>query len=152
MASLIGLNGIRALRNGLVKTSRNSITSRTINMSSKPKQASNGTPTTCSKNNTSVDQSKNWISWGFDEDCKFLDRITSHATFFITISVCIVGGGFVIAYSPDPGMNEWSQREAYLQLRYKEENGLPPIDINYVDPAKITLPTDEELGDTEIII
>lgn len=43
-------------------------------------------------------------------------------------------------------------REAYLQLHRREKLGLPLVDKNLIDPAKIELPSDEELGDTEIII
>lgn len=49
-------------------------------------------------------------------------------------------------------MLDWAQREAYLQLRHREAEGLPLIDPNLVDPEKIELPDDEELGKTEIII
>lgn len=151
MANLISSSAIRVLKNSLTTTSRISILSKSINTSSKSKQASSES-SVCSTNNLNKKKLKNWLSWGFDEDDKFLDRVTTHVTFFVTVSLCLVGGSFIIAYLPDPGMNEWAQREAYLQLRTKEKLGLPPIDINYIDPAKINLPTDEELGDTEIII
>ena len=51
-------------------------------------------------------------------------------------------------------MVSWTQREAYLELARREANGLPLIDPNLVPPEKMKkyLPTDEELGDTEIII
>jgi NADH dehydrogenase (ubiquinone) 1 beta subcomplex subunit 11 len=49
-------------------------------------------------------------------------------------------------------MNDWSQREAFLELRRREAAGLPLIDCNLVEPSKISLPSDEELGTTEIII
>lgn len=57
-----------------------------------------------------------------------------------------------MAYLPDVKGKDWAQREAYLQLRYREEHGLLPIDPNVIDPSKVVLPTDEELGDTDIII
>uniref|UniRef100_A0A7R9I294 NADH dehydrogenase [ubiquinone] 1 beta subcomplex subunit 11, mitochondrial n=1 Tax=Timema bartmani TaxID=61472 RepID=A0A7R9I294_9NEOP len=59
---------------------------------------------------------------------------------------------FIFAYVPDFQLRDWAQREAFLELRRREQLGLPPIDRNLIDPEKITLPTDEELGDTEIII
>jgi hypothetical protein len=37
-----------------------------------------------------------------------------------------------------------------LLLREREAAGIFPIDKNFVDPAKLELPTDEELGDTPI--
>jgi len=41
-----------------------------------------------------------------------------------------------------------------LELARREANGLPLIDPNLVPPEKLLpyLPTDEELGDTEVII
>jgi len=49
-------------------------------------------------------------------------------------------------------LKDWAQREAYLTLRHREAAGLPLIDMNYVDVSSISLPSEEELGDTEIII
>lgn len=49
-------------------------------------------------------------------------------------------------------MLDWAQREGYLQLRRREELGLPVIDPNLVDISKFELPSDEELARTEIII
>ena len=49
-------------------------------------------------------------------------------------------------------MRDWAHREAYLQLAAREKAGMPLIDKNHVDPEKITLPSDEELDDFEIII
>jgi hypothetical protein len=47
---------------------------------------------------------------------------------------------------------DWAHREAMLLLREREAAGVTLIDKNFVDPAKLELPTDEELGDTEIIV
>jgi len=49
-------------------------------------------------------------------------------------------------------MSDWTQREAFLELRRREAAGLPLIDCNYIEASKITLPSDEELGSTEVII
>ena len=46
----------------------------------------------------------------------------------------------------------WEKREALLEIARREKLGLPLIDPNFVDPSKIHLPTDEELGDFDIII
>lgn len=43
-------------------------------------------------------------------------------------------------------LEDWSLREAFLELDRREALGLPLIDPNLVDPSKIQLPTDEELG------
>ena len=45
---------------------------------------------------------------------------------------------------------DWSIREAYLELERREQLGLPLIDPNLVDPAKLDLPTDEELGSYQV--
>ena len=45
---------------------------------------------------------------------------------------------------------DWSHREAMILLRERENAGIFPIDKNFVDPAQLELPTDDELGDTEI--
>ncbi|XP_020296473.1 NADH dehydrogenase [ubiquinone] 1 beta subcomplex subunit 11, mitochondrial [Pseudomyrmex gracilis] len=114
------------------------------------------TPRYNSEGNTQGTQGTNkkrkWVSYGFDKTDEALDRHSMHQIFFVAITLVMVLGGTIMAYAPDPAGKDWSQREAYLRLRYREENGLPLIDPNLIDPAKITLPSDEELGDTEIII
>ena len=37
-----------------------------------------------------------------------------------------------------------------LIIRERETSGVPLIEKNFVDPAKLELPTDEELGETPI--
>ncbi|XP_034179935.1 NADH dehydrogenase [ubiquinone] 1 beta subcomplex subunit NP15.6 [Osmia lignaria lignaria] len=95
---------------------------------------------------------RTWRSYGFDFEDEKLDRHFMHQTLFVVISICFVGGSFIIAYMPDHKLKDWAQREAYIQLRYREENGLPLIDPNVVDPSKFTLPSEEELDDMEIVI
>lgn len=95
---------------------------------------------------------KPWVSFGFDRDDQQADRQTAHICFFVTVSLCMVFGVLGMGYIPDPLLRDWAQREAYIQLRYREENGLPLIDPNLIDPAKIKLPSEEELGYTEIIV
>lgn len=95
---------------------------------------------------------KNWMSYGFDNKSKSKDRLVTHLIFFVTVSMTLVGCSFYVAYLPDYSLQDWAQREAYLELRRREKAGLPLIDPNLIDPSKINLPSDEELGDTEIII
>jgi len=95
---------------------------------------------------------KKWVSYGFSEENEEEDRHTLHVTMFVLVTIVFVFGFTVMAYLPDVRGRDWAQREAYLQLRYREEHGLPLIDRNLIDPSKIILPSDEELGDTEIII
>lgn len=56
------------------------------------------------------------------------------------------------AYLPDFNLRDWSVREALIELRRREAAGLPLIDANLIPPERIVLPSDEELGDTEIVI
>jgi len=95
---------------------------------------------------------KNWISYGFDFNSKTNDRAYVNAIFFAAISLCMVGGGFSMAYAPDFPLRDWSVREAFLELRRREAAGKPLIDPNFISPEKIILPSDEDLGATEIII
>ncbi|XP_042891336.1 NADH dehydrogenase [ubiquinone] 1 beta subcomplex subunit 11, mitochondrial-like [Penaeus japonicus] len=95
---------------------------------------------------------KNWISWGFSYESETKDNTVMHLTFFCSVTLCLVFGGFIWAYMPDYRMIDWAQREGYLELRRREAEGLPLIDPNLVSIDKVQLPEDEELGDTEIII
>lgn len=99
-----------------------------------------------------VRKSKNWVSYGFSRTDKEEDRQYTRATYFMGISVAICGTIFVWSYLPDRQMLEWSQREAYIVLREREAAGLEPIAPDYTDPSTVVLPSDEELGDAEIII
>lgn len=99
-----------------------------------------------------VRKSKNWVSYGFDQRDRSWDRQVMRGQMFAGVTVCLVFGGFLLAYSPDLRNVEWARREAYLTLRERERLGLPPISADYHDPRTIKLPTDEELGDRDIII
>lgn len=105
------------------------------------------------KDETAVPQKKKFFyDYGFggkteDEEYNYI-----HSHFFLYISIVCVGTGFFIYYRPDVNLKDWAQREAFLELRRREALGLPLIDPNYVDPSTVNLPSDEELGDTEIII
>lgn len=99
-----------------------------------------------------VKKSKNWVYWGFDTKDKKGDENAMHATFFFTVTLCLVFGSFIYFYQPDFLLRDWAQREAFLELRRREAAGDDLISPNYVDPSLIDLPSDEELGSTEIII
>lgn len=99
-----------------------------------------------------VKKSKTWVSYGFDYHDKEWDRQVMRGLMFMTVTICLVTGGFFWSYLPDLKLLEWSQREAYLVLRSREQAGLPPISPDLVDPDTVILPTEEELGDTDIII
>lgn len=95
---------------------------------------------------------KNWVSYGFDFKDQAEDKRATHSIFFFAITVCVIFGGFIWAYIPDYQLRDWAQREAFLELRRREKAGLPLVDANLIDPAKVQLPDDEDLGETEIII
>lgn len=95
---------------------------------------------------------KNWVSYGFDYKDEADDKSSMKASFFFSVTLCLVWGTFVWSYLPDTMGRDWAQREGYLELRRREAAGLEPILCDYVDPKTIELPSDEELGDTEIII
>lgn len=95
---------------------------------------------------------ENWVSYGFDYENKQEDTNVHNASFFFSVTLVLVFGGFSWAYSPDVHMRDWAQREAFLELRRREKSGQPPIDPNYVNPKKVKLPSDAELCDAEIII
>lgn len=97
-------------------------------------------------------ENKTWISYGFSTTDKIFDRQKFHLGMFSCFTVFICFGFFFFAYAPDTGHIEWSHREGYIVLRERELAGKNPIDPWYVDPATVELPTDEELGDTEIIL
>lgn len=96
--------------------------------------------------------SKNWVSYGFEVKSEADDRQAMHSIFFASVTICLVFGGFYLTYLPKFNLSDWAQREAFIELKRREDAGLPLIDPNLIDPAKISLPTDEELGEQEIII
>lgn len=93
---------------------------------------------------------KNWVSYGFDEKCQTDDYNAHHGTFFFSVSLCLVFGGFCWAYAPDIHMRDWAQREAFLQLHLREKGKKPLISPNYVESVKI--PSEKDICDMEIII
>ncbi|CAG9865134.1 unnamed protein product [Phyllotreta striolata] len=97
-------------------------------------------------------EEKNWMSYGFDHYNKDDDRRAMHSVTFASITLCLVLGGFYFAYMPDVNLNDWAQREAYLELHRREAQGISPINPNYIDPKRINLPSDSELEGVEIII
>lgn len=148
MAGLINLRALQGLRKSVSLLTQKPTLYRSIGMSSKK----NDTQVAETSSSECQPVKKNWVSWGFDKEDERIDRHAVHQTMFITITLCLVFGAYYCAFMPNPHMSDWAQREGYLELRRREELGLPPIDKDYFDPETIILPTDEELGDTEIII
>ncbi len=151
MSLLLRLNRISKLRNVAAISQSNS---RLV--STTPKKSD--TATVVPKDKVAeepidfTDHEKNWVTWGWDLNNKQDDRDGMNSSFFFSVTIGLVCSGFYLAYTPDNFRKDWAQREAFLLLREREAAGLPAIDPNYVDPAQMILPSDEELGDEEIII
>jgi len=92
------------------------------------------------------------MSFGYSLVDRDEDEWANHLMMFSLITVLMCWGSFFVAYYPDFKDIEWAQREAYLELERREKNGLPLIDPNFIDPEKFELPSEEELGDFEIVI
>ncbi|XP_018326119.1 NADH dehydrogenase [ubiquinone] 1 beta subcomplex subunit 11, mitochondrial [Agrilus planipennis] len=95
---------------------------------------------------------KQWISYGFEYESEIGDRLALHCTMFASVTLCLVVGGYVFMYAPDYALRDWAQREAYLEIKRREEANLPLIDKELINPKKIRLPSEEEIGNMEIII
>lgn len=110
-------------------------------------------PNTTQEDITSVPKKKKFFyDYGFGGESEMEEKVTMHFTFFIYVTLGLAVPFFYFTYRPKFYNQDWAFREAFLELRRREELGLPLIDPNYVDPATIYLPSDEELGDTEIIV
>lgn len=99
-----------------------------------------------------VRKSKQWVSYGFDLKNKEWDRQVMRGSMFSMITVALVCSGFIFAYAPEPHQSDWALREGYIRLREREAAGLEPIDPNLIDPSTVELPSDEQLGNVELII
>ncbi|NXW56995.1 NDUBB dehydrogenase, partial [Eurystomus gularis] len=71
------------------------------------------------------------------------DVLNMRVVFFAGVSLAIVLGSVFLHYLPDYGLQQWARREAELRLLERERQGLPPIDSNYYDPARLALPPPE---------
>lgn len=100
----------------------------------------------------SVETDENWLSHGYYYDDPDSDEWTHHLHMFLYVTVPTAFFMLFIFYYPDQDSWAWEKREAFLELDRREKLGLPLIDANFVDPSKIQLPTDEELGDFDIIV
>ncbi|KAL7646806.1 UNVERIFIED_CONTAM: hypothetical protein RMT77_002061 [Armadillidium vulgare] len=95
---------------------------------------------------------KNWVSFGFSDEDIVEDTTWCHVVFFLLVSCSFCIWTFNLMYAPDNRMMDWVKRESYIELRRREAAGLPLVDKNLIPLENIELPTDEELGDAEIII
>lgn len=151
MSLITRLNRLTVLRSIITSAQRDA---RFISTS--PKKSDTATISTTEKSNETVaeaaQKNKNWVYWGFETQNQTDDDNAMKATFFFSVTLCLVGGCFIYFYQPDFLMRDWAQREGFLELRRREAAGQDPVSPNYIDPALIELPSDEELGSTEIII
>lgn len=90
-----------------------------------------------------------WKSLGFDYTNPTIDKYMAHEAVFIFMA------GFLIctwlyAYGPDMKYKEWAKREAFLRTHKREALGLPLIDRDVIDPERMVLPTEEEIGDYDV--
>ncbi|KAH9425095.1 NADH dehydrogenase 1 beta subcomplex subunit 11 ndufb11 [Dermatophagoides pteronyssinus] len=92
-----------------------------------------------------VSSQKNWISFGFDKVDQKEDYHLANVYFFTYFTLGCLVFSWIIYYYPYIDGWDWAQREAFLEIDRREKLGLPYIDPNLVDPAKITLPSEEEL-------
>ena len=94
------------------------------------------------------DRTGHWTSYGFDEVDRKQDRLWAHTILFTscTLFLTLMIGYFY--YEPDHlRLNEWTAREAFLELGRREKHGLPLIDPDYVPKEKMLacLPPEEEI-------
>uniref|UniRef100_A0A6M2E432 NADH dehydrogenase [ubiquinone] 1 beta subcomplex subunit 11, mitochondrial n=1 Tax=Amblyomma tuberculatum TaxID=48802 RepID=A0A6M2E432_9ACAR len=93
-----------------------------------------------------------WMSYGYCDEDYNTDRDAHHVIMFMAVTVVLCGCTFLAMYAPDFNDTDWVEREGYLELERREKLGLPLVDCNLVDPSRIILPSEEEIGDFEIII
>ncbi|RUS91698.1 hypothetical protein EGW08_000524 [Elysia chlorotica] len=102
--------------------------------------------------NTDSKNEENYTSYGYEPGDRDTDWFYYNLVMFSVFTLGFCWGGFIFAYMPDHKMLDWCQREAFLELERREREGLPLVDPNYVNVDTIELPSDEELGEQEIII
>ncbi|CAK9295741.1 unnamed protein product [Gordionus sp. m RMFG-2023] len=94
----------------------------------------------------------NWMSFGYHETDQFIDTWRARYVFFWGVSIFLVPLVFILHYFPSPKDKDWTFREACFEIARREKYGLPHVDMNLIPPERVILPSDEELGDFEIII
>jgi len=97
------------------------------------------------------EKDKGWVSKGVYYHDRDADFKHYHIITFLTMAFMIYGAWW-FWYKPDFRQKRWAMREAFLVLRERERQGLDPIIKDYVDPAKLELPTEEELEGVELIL
>jgi len=98
------------------------------------------------------DNEDNYEYFGFNTTDRDDDWFEHNFRLFFGVCFISYWSFFILFYRPDHKMQDWVCREAWLQLERREREGLPLIDINYIDPKLMILPTEEELGDTQLTL
>lgn len=149
MAAIIRLQNSILSRCILANANKNY---RCISTSKKNQETATIAPSAVKDETKAEVKNKNWQSYGFSYKDKTEDRNAMRSSFFFSVTMCLVWGTFIWSYLPDNQMRDWAQRQGYLALRQREAAGMEPISRDLIDPSLITLPSDEDLGETEIII
>lgn len=95
------------------------------------------------------DRLGHWKSYGFDFADPKTDRYHANETVFIFCFSFFLWL-WLWSYAPDYKLTEWARREAFLRTHKREALGLPLIDRNVIDPERVVLPTEEEIGNYKI--
>lgn len=100
---------------------------------------------------------REWIPFGWDVHDEHHDYVQWHRWNFWSLTVTLVYlSAFCYCMLPDRiiGERDWAQREAFMELARREAEGLSLISKDYIPPTQValSLPSDEELGNTPIII
>lgn len=100
---------------------------------------------------------REWIPYGWDVHDEYNDWLEWHKWNFWALSITLVWmSAFCYCMLPDRiiGERDWAQREAFMELARREAEGLSLIGKDYIPPTQValSLPSDEELGNTPIII
>lgn len=92
-----------------------------------------------------------WRPLGFDYTNPLADKYYYHE---LLGGFLVIGGTFfwLWLYAPDYRFKDWARREAFLRVHKREALGLPLIDPDVIDPDRVHLPTEEEIGDFEVTL
>ena len=82
------------------------------------------------------------------------DEFVRRGAMFCVIVVMFCWMPFIWAYGPDHSLQNWAYREAFLEIERRKKAGQPLISPDLIEADKVVqhLPSEEELGDMEIII
>jgi len=98
---------------------------------------------------------EDWYWFGYDSHDEYTDWHLHHKTMMVFVFGVFSLIPLLWAYRPDwPDLKEWTQREAFLEMARREKYGLPYISPDLYPPEEVLaqLPSDEELGDYQIVI